>query len=165
MPRVRKSMLKSGSKKKAQASFSGKLPPRKLKNVDVRPREYLTETEVESLIDAAASQGRHGHRDATMILLAFRHGLRVSELIALRWDMIDLDSGLLHVTRLKHGVNSPHPLRGAEIRALRRVQREYLETPYVFVSERGSNMTASNFGKLLARAGRQAGFTAIPGGV
>src|SRR5262249_39396436 len=56
-------------------------PPRKPRNHDVRPREYLTETEVESLIDAAASQGRHGHRDATMILLAFRHGLRVSELI------------------------------------------------------------------------------------
>jgi type 1 fimbriae regulatory protein FimB/type 1 fimbriae regulatory protein FimE len=72
-----------------------------------------------------------------MILMAFRHGLRVSELIALRWDMIDLDAGLVHVTRLKHGVNAPHPLRGAEIRALRRVKREYPNTPYIFVSERG----------------------------
>jgi type 1 fimbriae regulatory protein FimE len=93
-----------------------------------------------------------------MILLAFRHGLRVSELIALRWDMIDLDAGLLHVTRLKHGVNSPHPLRGAETRALRRVKREALDSPYVFLTERGSNMTASNFGKMLARAGKEAGF-------
>src|SRR5262245_8773537 len=94
-------------KKKGQTSFSGKsqvLPPHKPKNADVRPREYLTEEEVESLIDAAASLGRHGHRDATMILLAYRHGLRVSELVTLRWDMVALNTGLLHVTRLKHGV-------------------------------------------------------------
>src|SRR6266478_1719612 len=97
MPMLRTTRKKRARNQVAQASFSGKLqtlPPRKPKNADVRPREYLTETEVESLIDAAASQGRHGHRDATMILLAYRHGLRVSELIALRWDMVDLDTGL-----------------------------------------------------------------------
>jgi len=120
-------------------------PPRKPRNQDVRSREYLTETEVESLMDAAASQGRHGHRDATMILIAFRHGLRVSELIALRWDIVDLDAGLLHVTRLKHGVASSHPLRGSEIRALRRLKRENPQSPYVFVTERESTMTDSNF--------------------
>jgi len=75
-------------------------PPRKPRNQDVRLREYLTETEVESLIDAADELGRYGHRDTTMILIAFRHGFRVSELVALRWDMVDLDAGLLHVTRL-----------------------------------------------------------------
>ena len=143
--------------KRPQTSFSGKLPPRKPKNVDVRPREYLTEAEVERLMDAAASQGRHGHSDATMILLAFRHGLRVSELIALRWDMVDLDAGLVHVTRLKHGVPSSHPLRGVEIRALRRVKRDAPQSPYVFVTERESPMTDSNFRKLLARAGKAAG--------
>jgi integrase len=133
-------------------------PPRKPKNVDVRPREYLTGTEVESLMDAAAGLGRHGHRDATMILIAFRHGLRVSELIALRWDIVDLAAGLLHVTRLKHGVNAPHPLRGTETRALRRLQRENPSNPYVFVTERETAMTPSNFRKMLARAGREAGF-------
>ena len=156
--RSKKINAKLGGKKKGHTSFSGKLPPRKPKNVDVRPREYLTEAEVERLMDAAASQGRHGHRDATMILLAFRHGLRVSELIALRWDMVDLDAGLVHVTRLKHGVPSSHPLRGVEIRALRRVKREAPESPYVFVTERESPMTDSNFRKLLARAGKTAGF-------
>ena len=108
-------------------------------------------------MDAAASQGRHGHRDATMILLAFRHGLRVSELIALRWDMVDLDAGLVHVTRLKHGVPSSHPLRGVEIRALRRVKREVPQSPDVFVTERESPMADSTFRKLLARAGKAAG--------
>jgi type 1 fimbriae regulatory protein FimE len=162
MPLRRTTRRKRDRPQGAQASFSGKLPafpPRKPKNADVRPREYLTETEVESLIDAAASQGRHGHRDATMLLLAYRHGLRISELIALRWDMVDLDAGLFHVTRLKQGIASSHPLRGTEMRALRRVKRESPASPYVFVTERGSNMTDSNFRKILARAGREAGFT------
>ncbi len=142
----------------SQVSFSGKLPPRKPKNAAVRPREFLTEAEVESLIDAAAAQGRHGHRDATMILLCYRHGLRVSELIALRWDMVDLKQSLLHVTRRKHGMPSTHPLRGPELRSLRRLQRDYPETAYVFVTERRSPMTDSTFRKLLARAGRAAHF-------
>ena len=61
-----------------QPSFSGKLPKRH-KNNEVRSREFLTEDEVERLIKAAGQLGRHGHRDATLILLAYRHGLRVSE--------------------------------------------------------------------------------------
>jgi integrase len=55
--------------------------------------------------------GRHVHRDSTLILLAYRHGLRVSELVALRWEQLDLKQGLLHVTRLKNGIASTHPLR------------------------------------------------------
>lgn len=133
-------------------------PPRKPRNQDVRSREYLTESEVTRLAEAAQAHGRYGHRDACMILLAFRHGLRVSELIALRWDMVDLDACLLHVTRLKHGMASSHPLRGPEVRGLRRVKRDAPPSPYVFVSERAAPMTDSNFRKLLARAGRAAGF-------
>jgi len=114
--------------------------------------------EVARLAEAAQALGRHGHRDACMILLAFRHGLRVSELIALRWDMVDLDACLLHVTRLKHGVASSHPLRGPEVRGLRRVKRDAPQSPYVFLSEREAPMTDSNFRKMLARAGREAGF-------
>jgi type 1 fimbriae regulatory protein FimB/type 1 fimbriae regulatory protein FimE len=99
-----------------------------------------------------------GYRDACMILLAFRHGLRVSELIALRWNMVDLDACLLHVTRLKHAGASSHPLRGPEVRGLRRVKRDAPQSPYVFVSEREAPMTDSNFRKMLARASRAAGF-------
>ena len=66
-----------------------------------RPREYLTPHEVDELMAVAKQRGRHGHRDATMILMAYRHGLRVSELCALRWDQIDLKAGILHVHRLK----------------------------------------------------------------
>ena len=105
---------------------------------------------------AAKSIGRHGHRDMTMILVAFRHGLRVSELVALRWDMIDLKQGVVHVSRLKNGVNSTHPLRGPELRALRKLKRDYPDTPYVFVTERKGPVTASNVRKIVSRAGAQA---------
>jgi len=88
-----------------------------------------------------------------MILVAFRHGLRVSELVALRWDMVDLKQGLMHVSRLKNGVNSTHPLRGPELRALRKLKRDYQDTPYVFVTERKGPLTASAVRKIIARAG------------
>ena len=139
-----------------QHSFSGKMP-KKPRNKDVRSREYLTEKEVNKLVATAKSVGRHGHRDATMILIAYRHALRVSELVALRWDQVDLDQGRLHVVRRKNGVDSTHPLRGPEIRALRRLQRDYPATPYVFVTERKGPLTASTVRKMLARAGTRAG--------
>lgn len=146
-----------------QPPFSGKLP-KKPRNADVRSREYLTEAEVTRLMDAARRTGRHGHRDATMILIAYRHGLRVSELVALRWDQVDLNQGLLHVRRLKGGLPSTHPLRGPEIRALRRLKRDYPETPYLFVTERKGPLTDSAARKIVARAGRVAeiGFPVHP---
>ena len=105
-------------------------PPKRQPNAERRSREYLTHKEVETLIKAARKTGRHGHRDATLILVAYRHGLRVAELVALRWEQVDLEAGLLHVRRLKNGTDSTHPLRGPEIRALRRLRRDYPETPY-----------------------------------
>jgi len=125
-----------------QPPFSGK-STRKPKNQDARPREYLTEDEVDRLMKAAKSIGRHGHRDATLILLAYRHGLRVSELVSLKWAQIDLKQGQFAVVRAKNGTNSTHPLRGPEIRALRRLKRAYEGPPYVFVTERKGPLTAS----------------------
>ena len=94
----------STSKKQSQASFSGKLPPPKPKNADVRPREYLTDKEVDRLMKAASKVGRHGHRDSTLILVTYRHGFRVSELVALGWNQVELDSGKMHVNRAKEGL-------------------------------------------------------------
>ena len=146
------------------STVNGKVPPRRQKNRDVRSREYLTDKEVTRLQEAAKRLGRHGHRDATLILLAYRHGLRVSEVISMRWDQVDLSQGLLHVNRSKNGTTSTHPLGGPEIRALRRLQRDYPETPYVFVTERKGPLTDSNVRKLIARAGKNAnlGFPVHP---
>jgi type 1 fimbriae regulatory protein FimB/type 1 fimbriae regulatory protein FimE len=132
---------------------NGTVPPRQLPNSQRRPREYLTPKEVEELISVAKTYGRYGHRYATMILLAYRHGLRVSELCSLRWNQVDLEMGLLHVRRLKHGISSVHPLHAPELRALRKLQRESKASPYLFVTERGSPMTAAGFRKLLSRIG------------
>lgn len=139
-------------------------PPLKPTNLSRRSREHLTPNEIEQLIAAAKQSGRHSSRDAAMILLAYRHGLRVSELIALRWDQVDLKQGLLHVNRKKQGVPSTHPLRGPELRALRKLAKDYPETIYVFVSERKGPMTDSTFRKIVARAGDKAalGFPVHP---
>src|SRR5215469_6963271 len=78
-------------------------------------RRYLTEREVERLIDCARKYGRYGHRDATMILVAYRHGLRASEVCDLQWQQIELSEGRLHVHRVKNGISSVHPIRGDEM--------------------------------------------------
>ena len=138
-------------------SIENRKVPGRLANAAYRSREYLSENEVTALMAAAASVGRHGARDAALILIAYRHGLRVSELVSLRWDQVDLRQGLLHVTRRKHGIASVHPLRGPELRALRRLQRDYPETAYVFVSERKAPFTTDAVCKIVRRAGREAG--------
>jgi type 1 fimbriae regulatory protein FimE len=130
--------------------------PIRLKNSEYRSREYLTESEVDKLITAAGQVGRHGHRDATLIMLTYRHGLRVTELVSLRWDQIDLKLGLIHINRLKHGSISVHPLRGPELRSLRRLQRDYSVSPYVFISERKSPLTDDAVRKIITRAGKVA---------
>lgn len=130
--------------------------PLRLKNADYRSREYLTEQEVEQLINAAGRVGRHGHRDSTLIMLSYRHGLRVTELVSLRWDQVDLKQGLIHINRLKHGNASVHPVRGPELRALRRLQRDYPTLPYVFSSERKAPLTDDAIRKIVGRAGKEA---------
>lgn len=146
----------NGRRDKTPSIENGKVPPRRRPNSEFRSREYLTTDEVDQLAAAAKATGRHGHRDMIMIIMMFRHGLRVSELIGLRWDMIDLKQGLLHVTRLKNGTPSVHPLRGPEIRGLRRLQRDYPESPYVFVTERKGPLTTATVRKIVARAGQEA---------
>ncbi len=153
-----------GSSRCVPSILNGKVaPPLRIPNKERRSREYLTQKEVIALIETARKVGRHGHRDATLILLAYRHALRVAELVALRWDQIDLAQGLLHVTRAKNGTPSTHPLRGPEIRALRRLQRDYAG-PYVFVTERKGPLTTSAARKIVARAGEKAnlGFPVHP---
>jgi type 1 fimbriae regulatory protein FimB/type 1 fimbriae regulatory protein FimE len=128
-------------------------PPLKIKNSARRIREYLTPAEIDALMIAAKKVGRHGLRDATMILVAYRHGLRVSELACLRWSQVDFKQGLLYVVRLKHGLSASHPLFGPEIRALRQLKRDYPDTDYIFMTERKAPMTAATFRKMIARAG------------
>jgi integrase len=138
--------------------------PRRRPNAELRSREYLTEAEIEKLIKATRDN-RYGHRDTTMILVAYRHGLRVSELVDLRWDQIDFDTATMAVRRAKKGTPSTHPIRGDEMRALRKLHRDQEpKSPFVFTSERGSPFTTAGFARLIERAGESAklGFKAHP---
>jgi type 1 fimbriae regulatory protein FimB/type 1 fimbriae regulatory protein FimE len=126
-------------------------------NVTVKaPRDYLTEREIEKLMDAAR-ENRWGHRDATAILLAYRHGLRASELVGLRWDDIDWQTSTLHVRRAKGGIGTRQPLAARELRALRRLQRE-ASGVHIFVSERGAPLSVAGYQRMVARAGEAARF-------
>ncbi len=154
------------SKKSNQKSFSGKSkkkaknqdgPPLKLPNREKRSREYLTVAEVNKLIKAAKSLGRHSERDSLLILVMYRHALRVGEAADLRWEQFDLNRGRLHVNRLKNGDPSVHYLEGDEIRALRKLRREYGATEFVFESERQGPLTTNAIHKMIARAGLEAG--------
>jgi len=141
-----------------QTPFSAKLPPRRIKNSLLRTREYLSEHEIEKLRKAACNIGRHGHRDDTLIFLMFRHALRSSEAISLRWEQLDLTKGLFHVRRAKNGLPSTHPLRGPELRALRRLLRDYHQIPYVFCSERKAPLSGRALYHIVARAGETGNF-------
>ena len=138
--------------------------PKRPPTADLRTREYLTEVEVERLLRATRSN-RWAHRDATMILVAYRHGLRASELTDLRWDQVDFRTATLHDRRVKQGNPSTHPILGDELRWLRRLQRDQEpKSPFVFTSERGSPFTTAGFARMVERAGAEAklGFKAHP---
>lgn len=158
-------MAKSAYRKAASAIEKRTvITPIRRKNADLRTREYLTDDEVHRLTEAAKTN-RHGHRDATMILVAYRHGFRPAELTDLRWDQIEFVSASLHVRRVKQGTPSTHPILGDELRALRRLQREQKpKSPFVFTSERGTPFTTAGFARMIERAGVGAkfGFKAHP---
>jgi integrase len=129
----------------------GKPPPIRPKNEDLREREHLRPDEIERLIEAARGN-RHGGRDALMILMAYRHGLRASEVADLKWEQVDFDRSEIHVNRLKGGTPATHPLTGRELRELRRHKRDSPPAPFVFVSERGAPLTPPGFNRMVKRA-------------
>ena len=151
-------MAKSQLRLVRPATVNRTVTPRRRPNADLRTREYLTEAEVERLMKAAR-KNRWGHRDATMVLVAYRHGLRASELVDLRWDQIEFNSASLHVRRVKKGTPSTHPILGDELRALRTLKRDQEpKSAFVFTSERGAPFGTAGFARMLERAGIEAKF-------
>jgi type 1 fimbriae regulatory protein FimE len=151
-----------------QQSFSAKAPPpsfhpppRKKRHAP-SVRDYLRPDEVEAMGQAARKAGRHRVRDAAIIVMLFRHGLRTAELVALRWHQVDLKTGYLDVHRVKHGHQAKHPLRGPQLRRLRELQRTYPDLPYVFVSERKTPLSPRSIREIVARTGKAAGLAFVP---
>jgi integrase len=117
---------------------------------------HLTEDEVNRMERAALKNNRNGFRDMMAVRLAFRHGLRCSEICDLRWSQIDF-TGKIHIVRKKNSAPSTHFLAGSEIRGLRRLQREQpAGSQFVLVSERGAPFTTAGFRKMVARLGKVA---------
>lgn len=127
-------------------------------NADLRQREYLTPDEVERLMKVARD-GRYGHRDATLILIAYRHGLRAAEICDLEWSQVEWGrAATLHVRRVKNGKPAAHPIRGDELRALRELQRQYPDSAFVFATERSGPFTPDAVNRLVKRIGKRARF-------
>jgi integrase len=120
-------------------------------NAELRHREYLTPAEINKLI-AAAKASRYPQRDATIVLVIYRHGLRAVEACDLEWSQIDFDTATMHVRRAKNGKPATHPIRGDEMRALRQLRRE-TTGPYVFTSERGTPFTTDALNRHIKRLG------------
>ena len=131
------------------------MPPRRQK--DSRPRKHLLPVEVAALLKAARKSGRYRLRDEALVMIAYRHGLRASELVNLRWSAVDLRGHTIAINRAKGGMDTQHPLRAVELRLLGRLRRENPDSEYVFLSERGTPMTTANFRKVLTRLATTAG--------
>jgi integrase len=129
---------------------------RRRTNAEMRTREYLTPAEIEKLV-RAAREGRWGHRDATLVMVAYRHGLRAKEACELEWSQVEFGrSAALHVRRAKNGKPGVHPIRGDELRMLTALRKAFPESGYVFTTERGTPFTPDAINRLVKTIGKRA---------
>ena len=135
------------------------LPPRRTNNKHTREHEWITYDEFKTIRDAAAKVGRHRHRDSLMIAMAFRHGLRATELVHLSWDHVSLERRTLDVHRAKKGKRGTHDLSDWEVKALKKLAKEGDRQGTLFKTERQGPFTTNAFFKIVARAGTEAGFS------
>lgn len=133
-------------------------------NLEKRSREYLLPQEIELLIEAA-KKTRNGQRDSTLVLLSYRHGLRVNEAVNLTWSDIDFGGGSIHINRLKKGISGRHPLRKPELIALHNLRKSKpIDSPFIFISQQGKALGERSVRTIISVAGQVANlpFTCHP---
>ena len=131
--------------------------PKAKRKVARQARDYVLPQEVDRLLEAALSEGRHAHRNSTLILLCFRHGLSLGELTEMQWKQVDFGRKVLKVSRAMRGISSRHPLSGTEIKALRKLKKDYPGSRYLFVSDHGRRLTSRSVSRVISEAGEIAG--------
>ncbi|WP_213322093.1 tyrosine-type DNA invertase [Klebsiella aerogenes] len=130
-------------------------------NSDIKKRNFLTQNEIESLLNAANS-GPHAAGNYCLTLLCFIHGFRASEICRLRISDIDLRSKCIYIHRLKKGFSTTHPLLNKEVQALKRwldIRDEYPQSTseWLFLSRKGNPLSRQQFYQIISASGDQAG--------
>ena len=124
-------------------------------------RKYLTPDEVQRLMAATKQSPRYAHRNLCLVMVSYRHGLRVGEAVELQWKDVDFKTATIYIRRLKNGKRSNQPIKGDELRALRQLQRDYSDTPWLFNSERKQPLSDRTVREIVANAGELAGLGRI----
>ena len=122
-------------------------------------RDHLTASEVKILIEAVKSKGGwYSFRNSILILMIYRHGLRRTEAARVRWSDIDLKEGTIYIRRIKGSRSGRHPLQGDEMRALKKLKRDYAPSPFVFNGNRHTPLSERTISHIVHQAGNLAGF-------
>jgi integrase len=134
-----------------RGTLSAEQKPRVGKRLHLRPDE------AKRLIEAAGKRGRYPFRDKVLVRAVYRHGLRASEAVGLRWDHLDLDNGIFFVKRAKSGKSGAHTLDRDELRDFRKLKKEAGNSLFVFSTERGGPLSVDSLQRIVKEAGEAAG--------